>query len=113
MPASTVRKFKKEGAAEMGRGIERHVTFHDLPGKISEFEKIFESDYRPAMAQMTGFIKAELLKDTDNPQDLQMVLRFESEEAADWRASDSHAAPKPKLKSLYDGSELKVYQVIV
>lgn len=98
----------------MSKGIERHVTFHVLPGKEAEFENFFESDYRPAMKQVNGFIKAELLKDTDNPQDLQMVLRFESDQAAaNWRASDSHAALKPRLKSLYDESELKVYQVIV
>jgi heme-degrading monooxygenase HmoA len=113
MPGYTVKKFKKEGIAEMGRGIERHVTFHVLPGTAGEFEEFFTGDYRPAMSQMTGFIKAELLKDYDNPQDLQMVLRFESEEAAaGWRASEPHAALKTKLKSLYDGSEIKVYQVI-
>jgi heme-degrading monooxygenase HmoA len=85
-----------------------------LPGRADEFENFFESEYRRAMSQMTGFIKAELLKDRDDPQDLQMILRFESEAAAaSWRASDSHAALKPKLKSLYDGSEIKVYQVLV
>lgn len=98
----------------MDKGIERHVTFHVMPEKTGEFAEFFSDIYRPAMAQMSGFIKAELLKDNENPQDLQMVLRFESEEAAaDWRASEQHAALKPKLKSLYDGSELKVYQVIV
>lgn len=98
----------------MGTRIERHVTFHVLPGKAGEFEEFFTGDYRPAMSQMTGFIKAELLKDSDNPQDLQMVLRFESEAAAaGWRTSEPHAALKPKLKSLYSGSELNVYEVLV
>lgn len=65
------------------------------------------------MEKTKGFIKAELLKDTENPQDLQMVLRFESNDAAaDWRASESHAALKPRLKSLYSSSELKVYEVL-
>jgi heme-degrading monooxygenase HmoA len=114
MQGNTGKKFAKEGKAEMGKGFERHVTFHVLPGNGIEFEDFFTSDYQPAMSQTPGFIKAELLKDTNKKQDLQMVLRFESEEAAtSWRASNSHAALKPKLKSLYDGSELKVYQVIV
>jgi heme-degrading monooxygenase HmoA len=92
--------------------IERHVTFHVLPGREAEFEAFFQEQYRPAMAKTEGFIKAELLKDTENPSDLKMVLRFDSlESAADWRASDIHQALKPGLKSLYDGSELKVYQV--
>lgn len=97
----------------MGIGIERHVTFHVFPGKVEEFEQFFQEEYRPAMASTHGYIKAELLKDTENPKDLQMVLRFESNEAADsWRASDAHTALKPRLKSLYDGSELKVYEFI-
>jgi heme-degrading monooxygenase HmoA len=97
----------------MNRGIERHVTFHVLPEASDEFEKFFEQEYRPAMKNTNGFIKAELLKDTENPQDLKMVLRFESSDAAaDWRASESHAALKPRLKSMYSGSELKVYEVI-
>jgi len=98
----------------MGIGIERHVTFHVLPEKAEEFELFFDSEYRPAMAITEGFIKAELLKEMDKPQDLKMVLRFESiESAAVWRASAAHSALKPKLKSMYDGSELKVYEVIV
>ena len=98
----------------MSKGIERHVTFHVLPSKVEEFESFFESEYRPAMATMDGFIKASLLKDTENPQDLQMVLRFESvDAAASWRGSDTHAALKPRLKSMYNGSDLKVYEVII
>ena len=92
--------------------IERHVTFHVLPGKEAEFETFFQEQYRPAMAKTQGFVKAELLQDTENQSDLKMVLRFDSSEsAAAWRASDAHQALKPDLKSLYDGSELKVYQV--
>jgi heme-degrading monooxygenase HmoA len=97
----------------MGKGIERHVTFHVLPDEVGEFEVFFVQEYRPAMEKMNGFIKAELLKDTENPQDLKMVLRFESvDSAAEWRASESHAALKPRLKSMYSGSELKVYEII-
>lgn len=97
----------------MSKGIERHVTFHVLPEKVEEFENFFEGEYRPAMQKTKGFIKAELLKDAELPQDLQMVLRFEtSEAAADWRASESHAALKPRLKSMYSTSELKVYEVL-
>jgi heme-degrading monooxygenase HmoA len=97
----------------MCRGIERHVTFHVLPEEVGEFELFFEKEYRPAMATTDGFIKASLLKDAENPQDLKMVLRFESSEsAARWRASEAHTALKPRLKSMYSGSELKVYEII-
>jgi len=97
----------------MVNGIERHVTFHGLPEEVEEFEKFIEEKYRPVMANTNGFIKSNLLNDTENHQDLKMVLRFESKEAAArWRTSASHAALKPRLNSLYNGSELKVYEVM-
>jgi heme-degrading monooxygenase HmoA len=98
----------------MANGIERHVTFHALPDKLNEFVRFFEQEYRPAMAKTEGFLKADLLKDTENTLDVKMVLRFDSlESAAAWRASDIHTALKPRLKALYSGSELEVYEVLV
>jgi hypothetical protein len=42
-----------------------------------------------------------------------MVIRFETmETAADWRNADTHQALKPKIKALYDGSKLIVYDVM-
>ena len=46
--------------------------------------------------------------------DLARLLRFESlDAAAAWRASSLHEELKPHLKSLCDGSELKVLEVVV
>ncbi len=94
--------------------IERHVTFHVLPKKGKEFARFFEEEYRPAMAKTEGFLKAELLKEMDTDQDFMMILRFESNDAAAvWRASSEHAELKPHLKSLYDGSELRVLELVI
>jgi len=42
------------------------------------------------------------------------LLRFESlDAAAAWRTSGAHQDLKPHLKSLYNGSELKVLEVKV
>ena len=93
--------------------IERHVTFNVLPGRVQEFEEYFVQRYRPAMAETQGFVRAELLRYTEDTTKLQMVLRFESlEAAAAWRNSEAHQALKPGLKALYDVSELKVYDVL-
>jgi heme-degrading monooxygenase HmoA len=93
--------------------IERQVTFHVLPNEGKEFARFFEEEYRPAMAKTEGFVKAELLKEMGADQDFVMVLRFESvDAAAEWRASSEHAALKPHLKSLYDGSELRVLEFV-
>jgi len=94
--------------------IERHVTFHVLPNRADEFTRFFEEEYRPALAETEGFLKAELLQDMERDRDYMMVLRFESiDAAASWRASSSHEELKPHLKSLYDGSGLKVLEVVV
>ena len=93
--------------------IERHVTFNVLPDKTQEFAELFCDDYRPAMASMPGFVKVDLLCEQDDPTKYQMVIRFESTEtAAAWRDSDAHQALKPKIKALYQGSTLQVYDVI-
>jgi heme-degrading monooxygenase HmoA len=93
--------------------IERHVTFNVLPDRTQDFEELFAAEYRPAMAAMPGFVKVELLREQEDPTQYQMVFRFESmETAADWRNSDAHQALRPRIKALYDGSTLKVYDVI-
>ena len=93
--------------------IERHVMFNVLPGREQDFEELFTAEYRPAMAGMPGYVKLELLVEQENPTQYQMVIRFESlETAAGWRNSDVHQALKPKIKTLYDGSKLQVYDVI-
>ena len=93
--------------------IERHVTFNVLPGMELEFEELFASEYRPAMAAMPGYVKVELLRQQENPTNYQMVIRFKSmETAAGWRSSAAHQALKPKIKALYDGSTLELYDVV-
>jgi antibiotic biosynthesis monooxygenase (ABM) superfamily enzyme len=93
--------------------IERHVTFHVLPGKEQAFHHFFKQEYLPAMAKTPGFGNATMLRDRGAQSDMKMVLRFETVEAAsEWRASAAHSALKPRLKEHYDGSDLKVYDVL-
>lgn len=93
--------------------IERHVTFNVPPGKERAFERLFVEEYRPAMSGMPGFVRVELLREREDPTKYQMVIRFESlETAANWRNSELHQALKPKIKALYNGSSLKIYDVV-
>lgn len=93
--------------------IERHVTFNVLPGMTQDFVNLFREDYRPAMASMPGFVKVDLLCEQEDPTKYQMVIRFVSiETAAAWRSSEAHQALKPKIKALYQGSTVEVYDVI-
>ena len=93
--------------------IERHVTFTVLPDRTGDFEKLFEAEYRPAMAAMPGFIRVELLRLAEQPTQYQMLIRFESAEAAAaWRGSAAHQSLQPKIKALYGESHLQIYDVI-
>ena len=93
--------------------IERHVTFNVLPDKGQEFEKFFVEKYRPGMSTMRGFLKVELLREAEQTCQYQMVIRFESAEAAaEWRSSAVHQSLQPAFKLLYSESKLQVYDVI-
>ena len=92
--------------------LERHVTFNVLPGKESDFEKLFQEEYGPAMSAQAGFVSVSLLQEKENPSRYQMTIRFQDEEtAAGWRKSPEHEGLKPKIKALYQGSELIVFDV--
>ena len=56
--------------------IERHVTFEVFPDKTRDFEKLFVEEYRPAMVSMPGYVKVDLLREQENPNHYQMVIRF-------------------------------------
>lgn len=93
--------------------IERHVTFSVFPDQGQEFEKFFLEKYRPAMSAMRGFVKVELLREEGQTCQYQMVIRFDSTEAAaEWRSSAAHQSLQPAFKSLYSESKLQVYDVI-
>lgn len=93
--------------------IERHVTFKVIPGKEQDFKRLFIEEYRPAMSSMPGYVYVHLLVDSENPQLYHMVIRFRSlEEAAAWRNSVLHQSLQPKLKALYQESQVQVYEVI-
>lgn len=93
--------------------IERNITFHLLPGKADAFENFFGSEYAPALAAASGFGGAELLRPLEDDESVVMVLRFSSTETAQaWRESPRHKQLSPVLKSLYQTSELRVYEVL-
>ncbi|MDD5367579.1 MAG: antibiotic biosynthesis monooxygenase [Anaerolineaceae bacterium] len=93
--------------------IERHVSFQVLVGNEVDFENFIEAAYAPAMERQPGFRGLSLLKQEDATDTYQMVIRFEqSEDAANWRASEEHKLLSPQLKAFHSGSDLTVYTVI-
>ncbi len=93
--------------------IERHVTFHVIPGKEKDFENLFKAEYGVAMSRQPGYVSVTLLKEHEKEAVFQMVIRFQSlETAAAWRDSAEHKALSPKIKSLYRESIVQVYEVI-
>ena len=93
--------------------IERHVTFHVIPGKEGDFENLFKEGYRVAMSKQPGFVSVTLLKEHEKETVYQMVIRFQSlETAGAWRDSADHKALSPRLKTLYKESVVQIYEVI-
>ncbi len=93
--------------------IERHVTFHVIPGKEKEFERLFREEYSVAMSKQPGFVSVALLKEHEKETIYQMAIRFQSlETATAWRESEDHKALSPKIKALYSESNVRVYEVI-
>jgi heme-degrading monooxygenase HmoA len=92
---------------------ERHVTFAVAGSRRAEFEKFFVERYHPAMASQPGFRGGELLVREDRPGAYQMVIRFDSADAAArWRASDQHKSLGAGLKALHEGSSVVVYAIV-
>jgi antibiotic biosynthesis monooxygenase (ABM) superfamily enzyme len=93
--------------------IERHITFNVVAGRTGEFERFFADRYRPAMAASPGFVRAELLREAEDPTHYQMTFRFDdAESAAGWRTSAVHQALQPALGELASTSGIQGYVVV-
>ncbi|HSB89485.1 MAG TPA: antibiotic biosynthesis monooxygenase family protein [Anaerolineales bacterium] len=93
--------------------IERHVVFHLQPGAAQAFDSFFQSSYGPALAHQPGFFGAELLRPQDDSETLVLVLRFSGVDAAQaWRESAKHKELSPRLKELYQSSDVRVHDVL-
>ena len=93
--------------------IERHITFNVHPDRTTAFEAFFVDQYRPAMSAAPGFVKVDLLRELDQATRYQMVLRWDSAEAAaGWRTSEVHHALQPALAALYSDNEISAYEVL-
>ena len=93
--------------------IERHATFHVVPGEEKDFEDLFKEEYSIAMSRQPGFVSVTLLKEHEKEAVYQMVIRFQSlETAAAWRNSTEHKALSPRIKALVKESTAQVYEVI-
>ena len=93
--------------------IERHITFNVHPEATGAFERFFAVTYRPAMSRSPGFVRADLLRETERATRYQMVLRFEDQDsAARWRTSDVHQALQPEWTALFADSEIQAYEVV-
>jgi heme-degrading monooxygenase HmoA len=94
--------------------IERHVTFYIHEGQNEAFARYFRERYKTAMAETPGFVSASLLGSQEAPSQLMMVLRFQDADSAlAWRRSENHEMLKPQLKSMYEKSELQVFDVLI
>jgi heme-degrading monooxygenase HmoA len=93
--------------------IERHITFNVHHDRTSDFERFFAEQYRPAMSESPGFVRVELLRETEGATRYQMILRFRDVESSlGWRSSTVHQGLQPALTALVSSSEVQGYDVI-
>jgi heme-degrading monooxygenase HmoA len=93
--------------------IERHITFNVHRDKTSDFERFFADRYRPAMSESPGFVRVELLRETEEATHYQMILRFrDAESSLGWRSSPVHQGLQPALTALVSSSDVQGYDVI-
>lgn len=90
--------------------IARQVTL--LTSQSEKLERLWNREYRPALARQEGFIAALLLKQKDIADTYQMLLIFSSEEtAAQWRASDDHKQLGPLLAEIGKVASVSVFSI--
>jgi antibiotic biosynthesis monooxygenase (ABM) superfamily enzyme len=93
--------------------IERHITFNVHPDRTEAFERFIAEQYGPTMAKAPGFVRIELLRETDSQTRYQMSFRFEdADTAAAWRTSEVHQALQPALTALFSTTEIQGYVVV-
>lgn len=93
--------------------IERHITFNVHPDRTTDFERFFSQTYRPAMSRARGFVRVELVREAENANRYQMMLRFEdAASSAEWRTCAEHQALQPELASLFSTNEIVAYEVV-
>jgi len=93
--------------------IERHITFAVLPGRSADFQRFFTERYRPAMSVSPGYVRADLLRELDDPSRYRMILRWaDAPSAAGWRTSPVHEGLQPELNALHSGSEVLALEVV-
>jgi antibiotic biosynthesis monooxygenase (ABM) superfamily enzyme len=65
------------------------------------------------MATAPGFVRCDLLRESDSPTRYQLVFRFaDAEKATAWRTSAIHQALQPALKELHADMAVQAYEVI-
>jgi len=94
--------------------VARHVRFQVPAAKEAEFIRFVDRVYFAALREQPGFLRGSLLGKQETPGRHVTVLRFgDADQAAAWRASSGHQPLSPKLKSLHEGSEVTVLDVLL
>ncbi len=63
--------------------IERRAAFNVQPDRAQDWEELFVAEYRPAAASSPGFVRADLLREQEDPPQYQnMIIWLESMETA-------------------------------
>lgn len=94
--------------------VQVHVRARLLEGsKIEEVKKRFEFEFLPAISRQEGFRDCLLLQERDNPDHIELLIAFTSEELRmQWVRSKEHERVWPLLSELFERLEVYRYDVV-
>ena len=98
-----VRRFEGPGPVEI------HVHANAKAGMGSTLEKVFNTQFYPAISKQTGFKHCDLLRSAEHKGAYVLTIAFDSEDLrVRWVNSDLHQRMWPKMQANFDDESMKI-----
>ncbi len=98
-----VRRFEGPGPVEI------HVYANAKANMGSNLEKVFKTQFHPAISAQTGFRHCDLLSSPDHKGAYVLTIAFDSEDLrVSWANSDLHQQVWPKMQANFEAESMKI-----
>ena len=106
-PAAAQNRYDVQGPIE----LHGHITVK--PGMGPNLEKVFASEYYPAISKQRGFRHAGLLKVAGAEDQYLLKLAFDSEELRlRWAQSEIHQSVWPNMLANYADNKVTAFSIV-
>jgi len=98
-----VRRFEGPGPVEI------HVHANTKADMGANLEKVFKTQFYPAISAQTGFRHCDLLRSPEHKGAYVLTIAFDSEDLrVSWTNSDLHQQLWPKMQANFDAENMKI-----